>query len=95
MGLVLGGIFSQSLGWRYIFYITAPIGILVAVLGVGVIPKDVVIKGPKPALDIAGSVLGSASMVLLVFVLSSGGECEPFRQKFPRQTTLTRPGFCC
>lgn len=76
MGLVLGGIFSHALGWRYVFYISAPFGFATAALGWAVIPKDLEPERPRPALDFIGSFLGCAAMVLLVFVLSSGGECE-------------------
>lgn len=73
VGLVFGGIFTQALGWRYVFRITAPIGVAVAVAACFVLPKDKPTDGPKPSLDFLGAGLGTGAMILLCFVLNSGG----------------------
>lgn len=70
VGLVLSGILSGTIGWRYLFYILTPILIIISVGGWFAFPKDVFPDTPRPKLDILGSFTGTASMILLVFALS-------------------------
>ncbi|MGF7118603.1 MFS transporter [Methanobacterium oryzae] len=66
MGPVLGGILTQYLGWRSIFYLIAPLGLLATLL---VIVK---LKGMEWAgckgekLDVTGSVLYAVSLLLVL-----------------------------
>lgn len=56
------------------FWLTCPIGMLVAGLGAWVLPNPKINhNGPKPALDFLGTALGTGGLILLTFVLSSGG----------------------
>ena len=51
-----------------------PIGVFVLGLGWWVLPKDKISHdGPKPSMDFLGAGLGTAGIILLTFVLSSGG----------------------
>jgi EmrB/QacA subfamily drug resistance transporter len=65
-GALLGGIFTQALGWPAIFAINIPIGALVIVLGLRLIPAG---RDTKPArnFDLAGAILITASLVSLTF----------------------------
>jgi EmrB/QacA subfamily drug resistance transporter len=62
LGIVLGGFITTFLGWRYIFYINVPIGIIAIILGLKYI-KDQERKNTK--LDIVGmlSLLASLSLI--------------------------------
>lgn len=73
VGLIFGGILSDTLGWAWVFRIAAPLGFVVAGLGYFVLPTDKQIEGPKPALDFLGAGLGTSAMIILTFCLSSGG----------------------
>jgi len=62
LGIVLGGFITTFLGWRYIFYINVPIGIIAIILGLRYI-KDRERRNTK--LDIIGmlSLLASLSLI--------------------------------
>lgn len=70
VGLVLSGLLSGTIGWRYLFYILTPVLVSIAVGGFFFFPKDVVHKDQRPKLDIIGSFTGTVAMVLLVFALT-------------------------
>lgn len=72
-GLLFGGFLTSSLGWRYIFYLIVIITGLLGVLGAIVIPKDVA-PDHKPKMDYVGCFLSTSGLILLQFVLSSGGD---------------------
>lgn len=74
MGLVFGGFLTSSLGWRYIFYIAVAITGIISVLGWFCLPKDRIEGQTRPKLDFVGAGLSTTGLILLSFVLSSGGE---------------------
>jgi len=64
LGIVLGGIITTFIGWRYIFYINVPIGIIAAIVGLRVV-KDV--NRIKSKVDIPGLVLFGTSLALITY----------------------------
>ncbi|GKT45746.1 drug resistance protein YOR378W [Colletotrichum spaethianum] len=74
LGLIFGGFLTSSLGWRYIFYIPTAVSGALGVLGWILLPKDRLEGNSKPKLDFVGAGLSTAGLILLSFVLSSGGE---------------------
>ncbi|KPM44220.1 hypothetical protein AK830_g2358 [Neonectria ditissima] len=74
LGLIFGGFLTSSLGWRYVFYVSTCVTGLLGILGWFVLPKDRVDGQTRPKLDFAGAGLSTAGLILLSFVLSSGGE---------------------
>ncbi|KAJ3983673.1 major facilitator superfamily domain-containing protein [Lentinula detonsa] len=71
VGLILGGILSGTLGWRYVFYINAPIICILAITGWFSFPKEKSnVGGRKPTLDLLGAGLGTSGIVLMTFALS-------------------------
>ncbi len=64
LGIALGGILTTLLGWRYIFYINIPIGVLGLYLGLKYL-KDVNLT--KRHLDIIGMVVLAVSLCLISF----------------------------
>lgn len=74
LGLMFGGFLSSSLGWRYIFYVAVAITGTLGVLGWFALPKDRMEGLARPKLDFVGAGLSTGGLILLSFVLSSGGE---------------------
>lgn len=74
VGLIFGGFLTSSLGWRYLFFLSAPLIAAIGIVGWFILPKDRLKGTAKPKLDFAGAGLSTAGLILLSFVLSSGGE---------------------
>jgi MFS family permease len=72
-GLILGGFLTSSLGWRFIFFIIIIITGGLCALGMIVLPKDPPIDKQRAKMDYLGAILSTAGLILLQFVLSSGG----------------------
>lgn len=73
VGLIFGGFLTSSLGWRYIFYFIVIITGSLGILGAIVLPRDNLAGKEKPKMDYVGAMLSTAGLILLQFVLSSGG----------------------
>ncbi len=69
-GPTLGGVIVSSVGWRWIFYVNVPIGLLAVVLGLIVLPD--VRFGRHHSLDMVGVLLASAGLFGVVFGLITG-----------------------
>lgn len=74
LGLMFGGFLTSSLGWRYIFYVAVAITGALGIVGWFSLPKDRMEGLARPKLDFVGAGLSTGGLVLLSFVLSSGGE---------------------
>lgn len=67
-GSVIGGILTETLGWEWIFYINVPLGLVVAVLAVRLLPNDRGI-GLRAGADVIGAALVTAGLMLAVYTL--------------------------
>ena len=67
VGLLLGGILTSALSWRWVFFVNVPIGVLVAVVAPRVLARSARQAGTR--LDIPGSVSATAGMTALVYGL--------------------------
>ncbi len=61
LGIVLGGFITTFIGWRYIFYINIPIGIIATALGLKYIRDD---KKTDAKMDLFGMLFLTASLLL-------------------------------
>jgi EmrB/QacA subfamily drug resistance transporter len=65
-GALLGGALTQAFGWSSIFAVNVPLGALVILLGLRVIPADVRAVGPRH-FDVTGALLVTAGLVSLTY----------------------------
>ncbi|KAM3069326.1 hypothetical protein ACMFMG_010828 [Clarireedia jacksonii] len=72
-GLIFGGFLTSSLGWRYLFYVSVAVTGSLGALGWIFLPRDRLEGLDKPRLDFLGAGLSTGGLILLSFVLSSGG----------------------
>src|SRR5436190_3151168 len=70
VGLLLGGVLTQSINWHWIFFVNAPIGVVTAVLATRLLEKDEGI-GLGQGADVPGAVLITASLMLGVYTIVS------------------------
>src|SRR6266705_5979484 len=73
IGVLLGGVLTNSLDWHWIFLVNLPIGVAVFALCLVLLPAG---RGPASAthLDVAGAVTVTASLMLAVFAIVNGNE---------------------
>jgi EmrB/QacA subfamily drug resistance transporter len=71
IGVLAGGVLTQSLGWRAIFYLNLPVGLLVGLAALWLIPSIRPAGGRR--LDVAGALLATGSLVVLIFGLVEAG----------------------
>jgi len=70
-GIVLGGVFTEFIGWRSVFLVNPPI-IVVLVIAIRRVLPARTRRAAGARLDIAGAVSATASIALLIFGLSQG-----------------------
>jgi EmrB/QacA subfamily drug resistance transporter len=73
LGVLLGGILTDVLDWHWIFLVNLPIGVLVTVLSLTLLPVDV-IEGERPKLDVSGAVAITGSLMLAVYAIVNGND---------------------
>jgi EmrB/QacA subfamily drug resistance transporter len=68
LGLILGGVITDSINWHWIFFINVPIGVITVLLGRKRIVENVGL-GIGRDLDVAGAMLVTAAMLLGVYAI--------------------------
>jgi EmrB/QacA subfamily drug resistance transporter len=73
IGVLLGGIITDALAWHWIFLVNIPVGILVVVLSLILIPAG---RVPTSAqrLDVAGAITVTSALMLAVYAIVNGNE---------------------
>jgi EmrB/QacA subfamily drug resistance transporter len=73
IGVLLGGILTDTLTWHWIFLVNVPIGIAVVVASLFVLPGT---RGQLAAgrLDVAGAVTVTAALMVAVYAIVNGNE---------------------
>jgi EmrB/QacA subfamily drug resistance transporter len=69
VGIILGGLLTRYVGWRYVFFINVPVGATALLLAPRVVPESR-LDGARRRFDPAGAVTVTAGLVLLVYGIS-------------------------
>jgi EmrB/QacA subfamily drug resistance transporter len=72
IGLMLGGLLTQYVDWRWVFFINIPIAIFVIVLGMKYVPAS--LPRERESVDILGAVTITSSLISLVYALAKAAE---------------------
>ena len=67
-GVLLGGILTDGPGWRWVMFVNPPAAVLVLVGIFRLLDDDRPVRRPK-GFDVAGSILATGGMLLLVYAL--------------------------
>ena len=68
IGLLLGGVLTQSIDWHWIFFINVPIGLAALLLGRALI-RATPGRGLDQGVDVLGSVLVTAALMLGIYAI--------------------------
>jgi EmrB/QacA subfamily drug resistance transporter len=75
-GPLLGGLITDALSWRWVFYVNLPVGAAaLALIWIGLKPRQ---HDRKPVIDYAGAGLLTAATSCILLVLSWGGSLYPW-----------------
>jgi EmrB/QacA subfamily drug resistance transporter len=73
LGVLLGGVLTDVLDWHWIFLVNLPIGVLVVVLSLKLLPSArIPVAGRR--LDVAGAVTVTAALILAVYAIVNGNQ---------------------
>lgn len=72
-GLVLGGLLTDALGWRWIFFVNVPVGVAGVALSFVLLGADAG-RGARRRLDLPGATTVTGGLVLLVYGLTHAEE---------------------
>jgi EmrB/QacA subfamily drug resistance transporter len=73
IGVLLGGLLTDTLDWHWIFLVNLPIGMLVFAMSLGLLPASGG-SGASRNLDVAGAVTVTASIMLATYAIVNGNE---------------------
>jgi EmrB/QacA subfamily drug resistance transporter len=68
LGLVFGGLLTE-IGWRWVFFLPAPVALAALVAGIRLVPSDSRAARTARSFDVAGAVALTSAMLLLVFTV--------------------------
>ena len=73
IGVLLGGIITDVLSWHWIFLVNVPVGVLVLVLTLKLVPTTPGMAGTG-RLDVGGAVTVTAALMLAVYAIVNGNQ---------------------
>lgn len=73
IGVLLGGILTDLLNWHWIFLVNIPVGVMVVILSLLLLPAGTGQEGDV-RLDVPGAVTVTASLVLAVYAIINGND---------------------
>ena len=89
LGPVLGGYLTDSLGWRWIFFINVPFGILASMACLSFLPRDVKSTRKSSKVDWAGIFLLTVGLATLQTMLEEGQQDDWFSSRFITSMAVT------
>ena len=72
VGLVLGGVLTEYVDWRWIFFINVPIAIFVAIMALRFVPSSKSVK--TESVDVLGAATITGSLIAVVYALAKAAE---------------------
>src|SRR5205823_5166215 len=73
IGVLLGGVLTNSLDWHWIFLVNVPIGVAVCFLSMRLLPPAHV-RAAGQRLDVAGAVTVTGALMLAVYAIVNGNQ---------------------
>jgi EmrB/QacA subfamily drug resistance transporter len=73
VGILLGGVLTDTLSWRAIFLVNVPIGVIAVLAAIRFIPKSGISSGGFRTLDLPGAVSITAALTVLVYTVVNAG----------------------
>jgi EmrB/QacA subfamily drug resistance transporter len=78
VGPVMGGVMTESLGWRSVFYINLPVGIVAFALVQIFLPADLSPRAKNARIDWAGAATITVAISALLLLVEWGGNTMPW-----------------
>src|SRR5581483_1462823 len=69
-GVLLGGVLTQYLSWRWNFFVNVPVGVLVVLASLRLLPHHIGEENTKLKLDIVGALTATLGLMSIVYGLS-------------------------
>jgi EmrB/QacA subfamily drug resistance transporter len=73
VGVIASGLLTDGPGWRWVFFINIPVGIVLIGLAAAFLARDRAVRGTR-SFDVAGATTVTAGLLVLVYGLNRGGE---------------------
>jgi len=73
LGVLLGGVLTDLVGWHWIFLVNLPIGAVVFAMSLRLLPGEHVAQGDR-RVDVVGAVAVTVSLVLAVYAIVNGNQ---------------------
>ncbi|MFJ7276139.1 MFS transporter [Kitasatospora sp. NPDC098663] len=67
LGLILGGLLTEYLDWRWCLFVNVPIAAAAALAATGLLERDSAAGGRRVRLDLPGALLGCGGLLAIVF----------------------------
>ncbi|PZR52427.1 MFS transporter [Xylanimonas oleitrophica] len=74
VGVLLGGLISAGPGWPWVFFVNVPVGVIVLIGLLRVLPPLPPQPGARPRLDVLGAILVTGATGLTIYALTIAGE---------------------